>query len=353
MKILSIGNFTRYGESNTCLLRHKSLEKISNENIDSVNTCVKFNFINKVIHKLFNYGYDISYINTHNFNTEILKKIQNNNYDIAWIDKGIGIKKDTLIKLKESSPMTLVIGYSPDEMTRRHNQSADFLKSLPYYDAYITTKSYAIDELKKNGAKKVYFVNKSFDPNFHYPRNVSEQDICRLGGDIGFIGAWEKERADSILYLAKKGLNIRVWGGGQWLIYKNKYKNLIIEDSGLYTDDYPKALSSFKINLCFLRKINSDLQTARTMEIPACAGFMLAERTIEHQILFEEGVEAEFFSDNEELYLKCKIYLNDSDAREKIRLAGYQRCISSGYSNFKTLQNVIYKILEDYSYAEN
>lgn len=348
MKILSIGNFTNYGASNTCRLRNKSLEEISNGEIDCINTYLKFSFINKVIHKFFSYGFNIPYLGVSYINHKIIRKTQANKYNIVWIDKGILIKRDTLINIKKNSPETLIIGYSPDEMTRRHNQSADFLKSLPYYDAYITTKSYAVEELKELGVKKVYFVNKSFDPSFHYPRNISEHDIYRLGGDIGFIGAWEQERADSILYLAKRGLNIRVWGGGKWLLYKNKYKNLIIEETGLYTEDYPKALSSFKINLCFLRKINSDLQTARTMEIPACAGFMLAERTSEHQSLFEEGVEAEFFADNEELFFKCMKYLNDADAREKIRLNGYQRCISSGYSNFKTLQNVIEKIVKAY-----
>ena len=79
------------------------------------------------------------------------------------------------------------------------------------------------------------------------------------------------------------------------------YPNLVIENKGLYSEDYSKSFQAFKISLCFLRKINYDQQTTRTVEIPACGGFMIAERTAEHKAMFEEGKEAEFFSSNEEL----------------------------------------------------
>ena len=93
--------------------------------------------------------------------------------------------------------------------------------------------------------------------------------------------------------------------------------------------------------------MNNDLQTTRTMEIPACGGFMLAERTAEHENLFEEGKEAEFFSHNEELYEKCLKYLNDDYLRNKVAKAGYNKCIKAGYSNFDTIKAVIERILHD------
>jgi spore maturation protein CgeB len=78
-----------------------------------------------------------------------------------------------------------------------------------------------------------------------------------------------------------------------------------------------KLFVQLKINLAFLRKVNRDLQTTRTMEIPACGGFMLAERTDEHLKLFNEEEEAEFFSDNLELKRKIEYYLNNDDARKR------------------------------------
>lgn len=51
------------------------------------------------------------------------------------------------------------------------------------------------------------------------------------------------------------------------------YPTLDIRIGGLYSDNYVKALQSFKISLCFLRKMNFDQQTTRSVEIPACGGF--------------------------------------------------------------------------------
>lgn len=40
--------------------------------------------------------------------------------------------------------------------------------------------------------------------------------------------------------------------------------------------------------------MNYDLQTTRTMEIPACGSLLMAERTIEHEELFKDEEEAVF-----------------------------------------------------------
>jgi spore maturation protein CgeB len=98
-------------------------------------------------------------------------------------------------------------------------------------------------------------------------------------------------------------------------------------------DDFARACSAFKINLAFLRKLNRDQQTTRSVEIPACGGFMLAERTPEHLRMFAEGEEAEFFSSVEELAAKCRRYIDDSAARESIARRGHERCIRDDYSN--------------------
>lgn len=342
MRILSVGGMN--GLSNTCLHRHWALEKIAET--DAVNTsAVKYTLWFRIAYHLFLYGLPVRLPEGNHENKKIKERIDKKHYDIVWIDKGVTIYPETLKYIKQKSPDTIIVSYSPDNMALRHNQSQQYLECIPLYDHIVTNKSYILDDLRKLGAKDVRFVNNSYESRFHYPRTLTPNDYKDIGGDIGFVGAWEKERCDSILYLAKRGLNVRVWGGGKWLRYKGHYPNLKIEDRGLYSEDYSKSFQAFKISLCFLRKMNFDQQTTRSVEIPACGGFMMAERTAEHLAMFEENKEAVFFSSDGELFEKCRYYLEHEDERKRIAEAGLKRCQISGYSNEAMIRHVINGIL--------
>jgi spore maturation protein CgeB len=340
MKILSVGNMS--GLSNTCLHRHWALKKIADQ-IDVVNTRKQATSIwYRIARYLFQHGIPVRLPDSSGSNKEIKQLIKNSindPYQIVWIDKGITINAETLRYIKQVSPKTKIISYSPDNMALKHNQSLNFLKAFPYYDVHFTTKSYIIDEMKRLGAREVIFTNKLYEPTFHYPRELTADDLQRLGGDVGFIGAWEEDRCKSLVYLANNGIRVKVYGDGKWNSYRH-IPNLEIQ-SGIFSDDYPKALQAFKISICFLRKLNYDLQTSRTMEIPACGGFMLAERTDEHLALFIEGKEADFFSSDEELLEKCRYYLAHEGKRLQIAAAGTLRCKTSGYSNEESIRKML------------
>lgn len=343
MKLLSIGQFTIGGNSNTCLHRNWALRRIFDvKEVDS--TLTNNRFLYRIINRIFaRYKFPIHFPSL-KLNARIVDLLKSDNFDIMWVDKGVFVSEKTLKFAKEKHPRMVIIGYSPDNMVERHNQSQHFLDSLPYYDYFVTTKSYTVDRLRELGAKEVIFVNNAYEETFHHPYDITPEERVRLGGTVGFIGMWEKERCESILNLAKNGIDVRVWGGGKWLEYKNMYSNLKIEETGLFSEDYNKALSAFDISLCFLRKMNSDLQTTRTMEIPACGSLLMAERTVEHEALFKDGEEAVFFSSNDELLEKCRYYLSHKEELKKVASAGRIRCLTSGYSNYETIKRIMSKI---------
>lgn len=333
------------GISNTCRFRNIALERLS-EHVDVVNTSAPLTLWYRIAYHLFLFGLPISVPDLANTNKKIRELIEKKKYDVVWIDKGITIRPSTLKRIKEKLPEVKIVSFSPDNMMERPWQSLRYLDCLSIYDYHITTKPFIVDWFYQHGAKNVIVVNKSYEKNFHYPRLLNNEDKSKLGADVGFVGSWEKERCDSLLFLAKHGIKVKVFGDGKWTKYAGINDNLTLVPHGLYDEDYAKSFSAFKISLCFLRKRAFDQTTARSIEIPACGGFMLAERTEEHKLLFEEDKEAVFFSSNEELLEKCRYYLTHEDERKVIAKAGRQRCIESDYTNEGMIRRVFEQIFD-------
>jgi hypothetical protein len=277
-------------------------------------------------------------------NRGILDAVNRIEADILWIDKGLIVEEATLREARRLRPAMRILGYSPDDMFALHNRTRQFLAHLPLYDLYVTTKSFGVEELKRLGARRVIFLHNAFDPHTHRPVNVSDEDRARLGGPVGFIGDYELERARSLHHLAENGLSVRVWGPN-WDKCPLAHANLRLENKWIIGDDYARALCAFDINLGFLRKMHRDRSTVRSVEIPACGAFMLAERTDEHLELFEEGKEAEFFADDGELLRKTQYYLGHPEERLAIARAGRLRCERGGYDNLSRLRGVIDQLM--------
>ncbi len=347
MKTLYIGDLRGYGRS---FQRFIALKELGHE-VKGFSSCPlgkipgskSDSIIEKIAYKLL-IPLDITGINR-----MICSYMKKQKIDLLWIEKGVTIYPTTLRRIKKIEPSVKIASYTEDDMYALHNRSLYYTWGLKYYDIVFTTKSYNCnaDELPALGARRVVFVDKAFDKNTHRPLPISNEDRIKLGSDVGFIGSFEKDRAEKMLFLAKNGIPVRIWGNG-WKGWIKKHPALRIENQPIYQDDYVKAICATKINLCFLRKMNRDLQTDRTMEIPACGAFMLAERTDEHQRLFEERKEAAFFDirNPQELLEKVQYYLAHEDERAEIGRRGRERCLKSGYSHHDRLNFMLNQIEE-------
>jgi hypothetical protein len=258
--------------------------------------------------------------------------------DLLWVDKGLSIKPATLEEVRHHHPGAILLSYSPDDMMNPHNQTASYRSCIPLYDLHVTTKSINVRELLDAGARHAVMVDNGYAERVHRPMQISDEDRKRFGGPLGCIAFWEADRERSLTYLAAHDLPVRVWGPWPRRSY---HPNMRVERVAAWAEDYPRAIASFDINVAFLRKVNRDQQTTRSVEIPACGAFMLAERSEEHLRLFKEGMEAEFFGSDEELLEKCRFYLERPDARERIAAAGRARCVASGYGNRHRMSEVI------------
>jgi spore maturation protein CgeB len=264
-------------------------------------------------------------------NAKACDALQRSSFDVVWIEKGNMLWPWTLRRIKKLAPSVRLVSCSEDDMFATHGHSIWYRAGLQFYDLVFTTKTYNVNELNLMGAKRTRLFLDSYDEQIHKPMHLTEGERERFSCGVGAIGAFEKERAESLLYLAEHGVPVAVWGNG-WGGWVNRHPCLMVKNEFLFGKDYSKAICATRINLNFLRKVNRDEVTSRSVEIPACGGFMLGERTTRHMEFFEEGKEAEFFDSNDELLDKARHYLEHNQDREKIARAGSERCVKSGYS---------------------
>ncbi len=279
-------------------------------------------------------------------NRRLCEEVERRAFDVLWLDKAVTLAPATLRWVRYRRPDCRILGYSPDDMLSRRNRSRGFLRQLPHYDVFFTTKSFGVSELRALGAPRVEFVENGFDPETHRPVRVTPEERAALGGPVGFVGYAEAQRARSLESLGRAGVPVRIWGPG-WERFRREARGLRVEGRGVWSRDYARTLCCFDIALCFLRRESRDLQTTRSVEIPACGVFMLAERTDEHQRLFEEGREAEFFGSDGELLDKLRHYLRHPEERREIAAAGRRRCLESGYDNASRMRGMLESALTD------
>ncbi len=279
-------------------------------------------------------------------NSQLLHQARRGEFELVWIDKGLWLRPRTLRRLRVLLPSARFVGYSPDDMSNPANQSRRYLDSLSLYDLHVTTKRYNVEELAVRGAREVLYVDNAYDPSVHRPLELTDEESAAYGADVGFVGCYENDRAEKLFRLAEAGLRVTV-RGPEWGRYFDKsHRNLTVLSGWIGAQTYVRVVNSTRINLGFLTKANRDEQTTRSIEIPACRSFMLAERTKEHQRLFREGVEAEFFEGFEELLVKCRYYLAREDERRRIAENGHRRCVIGSYSNEGRLLHVVERAME-------
>jgi len=267
--------------------------------------------------------------------------------DAIWIDKGVSITARTLVRLRRELDRTRLIHYNPDDPFGGFGYAGwrTFIRAIREYDVHIVPRRANVEEYRRHGARRVFQAMPAwgYAEDVHRPLPRTPEAVRCFGADVGFVGSFETDRAQAMLELARNAVQVRIVG---------PWPAEFLDERMLHTpravmgDEYACALSSFKIALGFLRKRNRDRHTSRSIEIPACGVFMLAERSDEHLSLFEEGLEAEYFSGIDELVDKARFYLANDRARERIAAAGRLRCERSGYGNMGCMQRLLMQAVQ-------
>jgi spore maturation protein CgeB len=273
-------------------------------------------------------------------NKKLFPIISKFNFDVAYVDNGELVGRKILTGLKKVSP--LIINYNNDDPfgTRDKKKWRLYLEAVPHYDLLAVVRQVNVAEAYALGAQKVIQVFMAVD-ELDGPREITPQDRLRLSHGVLFIGTWMPERGPFLRKLVAAGVPLAIYGNDWQKAPEWPALQSVWQGPAIYGDDYIKALQLAKVSLGLLSKGNRDLHTTRTFEIPYCGGLFCAERTSEHLQLYQEDVEAVFWSDVNECIEKCQKLLNDEKLRADIAAKGRIRCLRNGIFNEANLKKML------------
>ena len=247
----------------------------------------------------------------------------------------------------------------------------------PYYDWCLVPERFRLKDYVSIGANPIY-CQEAANPNVYKPHNLPVEF------DVTFIGQAYGERPQYVEHLLAKGIDIRVWGygwdnfsqnhqshvtnpvrrlsravkefldGADWQDTFRRLLNMELLRSaqrtvagapvlpfpgevvgGVLSDsEMIKMYSRSKINLGFSscdNLVESEERIVqirlRDFEVPMSGGFYMVEYMEELEEFFKIGEEIVCYRDQEELTDKVSYFLKNDSERERIREAGYRRCL--------------------------
>jgi len=263
--------------------------------------------------------------------------------DLIWIDSG-ELFGPSCLKVINDYKIPVIL-YNIDDPTgkRDGNKFDSLIKALPFYDLVVVVRKETEAECWSLGARAVMRVWRSYDEVEHRAFDNRADIPEKYKSEVVFIGTWMRyeKRDEFLLELIEQGIPVSIWGD-RWQKSPHLAKlQPFLKGKSLSGRDYVAAAQGAKICLGLLSKGNRDLHTTRSLEVPYAGGLFCAKRTIDHQELYKDGVEAVFWSDSTECADQCKKLLSDDPMRERIRLAGMARVRALGVGNEDVCKSIL------------
>jgi hypothetical protein len=212
--------------------------------------------------------------------------------------------------------------FQNDDVRNPVSTSPDMLRAIPLWDCIFTPRRFALNELAVAGARRVEYLPFAYDPLLSYPPSEGERDPSLADAAV-FVGTGLPERIPALEALARRA-QVVIFGNG-WAGVPQHSPLVSALRPAVFEGQLRSIYASAGVNVAFVARANRDQHTMRTFEIPACEGFMLAERTPIHTSLFRENEQAAFFGSTEELVTTTVRCLADPPWRRQVARAGCLR----------------------------
>lgn len=295
-------------------------------------TCDKFEmrqYFDGTIWKRVNYKF--AWILGH-LERDLLKRCIAGQYDLIFFYGPRHISARVLQKIKASTRSKLFAYQNDDPFSKQFPWWfwRLYLRSLSYYDYIFYYRNKNLADYQAYAYNRVSLLRSYYIKTANFPRHPDPRYQC----GVIFIGHYEPDGRDEyIKAIFDAGINFKLYGQ-RWP--ESKYYAYFCQKMGapieqLWNEEYNVALSSSKIALVFLSKLNNDTYTRRCFEIPAAKVMMLCERTADMQTLFQEGRDADYFSNPTECVAKLKAYMKEPEKLARMSVQGHQHLLASGH----------------------
>ena len=260
--------------------------------------------------------------------------------DVIWVNQGELLGRGALTLLRSLG--VPIVNYANDnpfssECYRRFTQ---YRCALDLYDLVVVVFAEAVPLAQACGARRVIRRHISADESAHLEQGELPR---RKVYEVTFIGTWHPDgRGALIAEIIRKGVPLALWGDRwdhdpQWATIRNAWRG-----PGIYDEQkYAAVLGESRICLGLVNHVAGNQHTDRSTEIPAVGSLLCAERTAEHEAMYNDGEEAVFWTTPEECARLCADLLHDEPKRAAIAAAGRRRAIQNGYFNEQVLAGLL------------
>lgn len=273
---------------------------------------------------------------------DLLRQVGTRKYDMVWLDTGAEIGPQICRALTKEGRLPLINYNHDDPFSPRDGLKwLQYKRSIKLYDLAVVVRAENVDEARRAGARKVIKVIRPYDPVHHARRTVSQSERMKWTSKVVFVGSWWPERGPFMKELMRLGVPLSIWGGGWKKAPEFHDIQRAWRGAEALGPDYVLAIQCADIAIGLLSKGNRDLHTQRSTEIPYIGTAFCAERTSEHDALYEDGKEALFFDSPAECARLCHMALSAPARLAAIAASGHQRVLSHGLSNDMVLRTVL------------
>lgn len=267
-------------------------------------------------------------------------------WDIGWVDPGDLVGPKVAAVLRRACAKLVNLNLDNPFVSRDKYRWRNYLRAISYFDLIATPRDSSVSAALKLGAKHAVRITQAADEVATRPAlHLTEDVIARYRSPVSFIGTWMPERGPFLARLIALGVPVRIFGPRWTKAPEYPHLREHVSVAHLAGPEYVQAIQCADIALCLLSKGNHDLHTTRSLEIPAIGTLLCAERTQDHTELYEEGVEAVFFSDADECAARCLELIKNPDLLNAIAARGHARNEANGHFNERLLDRLLNVVL--------